>query len=75
MWILRNAAGTFTPVYQQGAPGNGIGGYTLSSVSDRALGFDYDGSGKADHLFLFQPGSGSFIKNSAGAFTTIGSLP
>ncbi len=49
----------FTPVYAQGDPGNGIAGYDLKSVADRAFAFDYDGSGKLDHLALYRPGTGT----------------
>jgi DNA-binding winged helix-turn-helix (wHTH) protein len=52
--ILRNSQGIFTPVFQ----GQGLGGYDLMSVSDRALAFDFDGSGKLDHLLLYRPGMG-----------------
>jgi hypothetical protein len=36
----------------------GIGGYDLMSTSDAVEPFDYDGSGKADHLLLYRPGTG-----------------
>jgi ribosomal protein L24E len=73
MWILRNDGGTFTPVYQQGDPGNGIGGYDLKSGADRAFAFDYDGSGKLDHLALYRPGTGTMwiLKNDGGTFTPV----
>ncbi|KAI9799780.1 MAG: hypothetical protein M1833_003899 [Piccolia ochrophora] len=59
-WILRNVGGSFTPVYSQGDPGSGIGGYDLISPADRAFAFDWSGSGKADHLALYRPGTGTF---------------
>ncbi|MFN2587200.1 MAG: tyrosinase family protein, partial [Actinomycetota bacterium] len=73
MWILKNDGGAFTPVYQQGDPGNGIGGYDLASPGDRALAFDYDGSGRLDHLALYRPGTGTMwiLKNDGGAFTPV----
>ncbi|HEX8653747.1 MAG TPA: Vps62-related protein [Allosphingosinicella sp.] len=73
MWILKNAGGSFTPVYQQGDPGNGIGGYDLKSGDDRAFAFDYDGSGKLDHLALYRPGTGTMwiLKNNGGTFTPV----
>jgi len=66
IWILKNSGGTFSPVYQQSAPGNGIGGYDLQSTADEPYAFDYDGSGKLDHLALYRPGTGSIwiLKNS-----------
>ena len=69
-WILKNSAGNFMPVYQQGDPGSGIGGYDLKSTADRALAFDYSSSGTADHLVLYRPGTGLIwiLKNNAGRF-------
>jgi hypothetical protein len=73
IWILQNAGGTFSAVYAQGDPGNGIGGYDLKSSLDRAFAFDYDSSGKLDHLVLYRPGTGTIwiLRNSAGAFTPV----
>ncbi|HSZ09086.1 MAG TPA: winged helix-turn-helix domain-containing protein [Steroidobacteraceae bacterium] len=64
--ILKNIDGTMVPVYQ----GIGIGGSDLKSPNDRVLAFDYDHSGKSDHLLLYRPGSGlvSVLKNSKGRF-------
>jgi hypothetical protein len=59
IWILRNLGGRFAPIYQQGDPGSGIGGYDLARASDRVLAFDYDGSGRQDHLVLYRPGTGT----------------
>ncbi|MBI3445129.1 MAG: S53 family peptidase, partial [Magnetospirillum sp.] len=73
MWILKNNAGIFTPVYHQGDPGNGIGGYNLKSPADQAFAFDYDHSGKMDHIALYRPGTGTIwiLKNNAGTFTPV----
>ena len=73
MWILKNTAGVFAPVYAQGAPGNGIGGYDLKSPADRAFAFDYDSSGKLDHIALYRPGTGTIwiLKNTAGVFAPV----
>ncbi|KAK4450277.1 hypothetical protein QBC34DRAFT_493956 [Podospora aff. communis PSN243] len=68
-WILRNNGnGTFSPVYQQGNPGNlqgvsghGIGGYDLVKREDRVFAFDYEKRGKADHLCIYRPGRGTFM--------------
>jgi spore germination protein YaaH len=49
----------WSPVYAQGDPGSGIGGYDLASPADRAFAFDYDGSGKLDHLVVYRPGTGT----------------
>lgn len=69
-WILRNNKGTFTPVFQQGDPGQDIGGYDLKSTADRAFAFDYDSSGKLDHLVLYRPGTGTLwiLRNNSGTF-------
>jgi hypothetical protein len=42
IWILRNNAGAFAPVFAEGSPGNGIGGYDLADPADRVFAFDYD---------------------------------
>ncbi len=72
-WILRNTNGSFAPVYHQGDPGNGIGGYDLKSSADQAFAYDYDGSGKLDHVALYRPGTGTFwiLKNSGGTFAPV----
>ena len=72
-----------TPAY-----GSGIGGYNLSSTADKGfafdfnnfsdpadqmLGFDYDSSGKNDHLVLYRPGTGTvwIVKNDHGTFSPV----
>jgi hypothetical protein len=52
--ILKNIGGTFSPVYES----HGIAGYDLLSPADRAFAFDYDHTGKLDHLVLYRPGPG-----------------
>jgi hypothetical protein len=59
IWILRNDNGNFSAVYRQGCPGLGIGGCDLSSTADTAFAFDYDHSGKMDHIVIYRPGKGS----------------
>jgi hypothetical protein len=73
IWILRNSGGAFTPVYAQGDPGAGIGGYDLRSAADRAFAFDYDHSGKLDYLALYRPGTGTMwiLRNSGGTFSPV----
>lgn len=78
IWILKNTAGTFTPVYQQGDPvqgigGQGIGGYDFKSPADKRFAFDYDHSGKLDHLCLYRPGTGIFsiVKHRNGNFSSV----
>src|SRR5258708_26279652 len=55
IYILKNSGGQFSPVYAQGDPGNGIGGYDLRPAADQAFAFDYDGTAKLDHLLLYLP--------------------
>ena len=33
--------------------------YDLRSPADQALAFDYDSSGRADHVTLYRPGTGT----------------
>lgn len=75
-WILRNEHRTgrnFNPVYAQGDPGVGVGGYDLRSDADLAFAFDYEGSGRQDCLALYRPGTGTFwcLKNTNGSFSAV----
>jgi len=51
----------------------GIGGYDLSSTSDCAFAFDYNSSGKLDHVVLYRPGTGiiQIIQNKGGNFSPV----
>jgi hypothetical protein len=51
----------------------GIGGYDLRVAADRAFAFDYDGTGKLDHLVLYRPNYGTIwiLTNSAGQFSAV----
>lgn len=40
---------------------DGIGGYDLKSSADIVFAFDYNHSGKLDHIALYRPGNGSFF--------------
>jgi hypothetical protein len=79
VWIVqKNADGTFNPVYQSTfnastGYGSGIGGYDLRSTSDRMFAFDYDGTGKLDHLVVYRPGTGIvwILANNGGTFTPV----
>jgi hypothetical protein len=67
---LKNREGTFVPVFE----GQGIGGYNLRSADDRALAFDYDHSGKPDHLVVYRLGTSTIwiLKNDGnGIFTPV----
>jgi len=74
-WILQNSYFNFTPVYQSlsGANGFGIGGYDLLAPVDLITPFDYDSTGKLDHLVLYRPGGGiAFVEqNQNGVFTPL----
>ncbi|KAF2254664.1 putative M10A family peptidase [Trematosphaeria pertusa] len=72
-WILRNRSGVFEPVYAQGDPGSGIGGFDLKSPADQAFAFDYDHTGKLDHVALYRPGTGTFwiLRNRSGVFEAV----
>jgi len=70
IWIVENSGGTFGPVYE----GDGIGGYDLKSPHDRVFAFDYDHSGKLDHLVIYRPGTEILwiVKNNGrGTFTPV----
>ncbi len=54
-----NLSRAFVARFHEGDPGTGIGGYDLHSTADRAFAFDYDSSGKMDHLVLYRPGTGT----------------
>lgn len=58
--ILQHERGNkFKPVYTRNpwiSPVVDIGGYVLDSPLDRVMAFDYDHSGKMDHLVCYRPG-------------------
>jgi len=63
IWILKKVSDSdspdaFTAVYHQGDPGSGIGGFDLGDWRDQVFAFDYDGTGKLDHLVCYRPGTG-----------------
>ena len=58
--------------------GSGIGGYNLASTADQVIAYDYDGTGKLDHLACYRPGTGTIwiLKKPGGsdspdAFSTV----
>jgi len=55
IYIIQNSNGNFSPVWQSN---NGIGGYDLMSTADRIVPFDYLGTGKANFLLCYRPGTG-----------------
>lgn len=72
IWILQNAGGRFSPVFASAA-GAGIGGYNLMSSADLIIPFDYNSSGKQDHLLLYRPGTGIcwILQNVGGTFSMV----
>jgi len=50
---------TFTPIYKGTS---GIGEFDLSVTTDQVIAYDFDGSGKLDHLVLYRPGTSSTRK-------------
>ncbi|KAJ5463782.1 hypothetical protein N7475_008726 [Penicillium sp. IBT 31633x] len=70
IWILENKDGTFQPVYREGDPGHGIGGFDLKSSAGRVIAFDYKHSGMLDYLTLYRPGTGTIwiLENQNGSF-------
>lgn len=72
-WVLKHGAGTaFTALYT--SSGDGIGGYDLAETRDQLLAYDYDYSGKLDHLVAYRPGTGiiRIVKHNANnTYTTI----
>jgi hypothetical protein len=85
IWILNNTAPqgstpNFTPIFKSTT---GIGGYNLgvgTSVvnsnfipGDQVFPYDYDGSGKLDHLVLYRPGNRIIwiLKNTNGVFSPV----
>ncbi|MCJ1407581.1 hypothetical protein MMC19_001652 [Ptychographa xylographoides] len=71
--ILRNRNGKFSPVYQQGEGGKGIGGYDLASSADSIFAYDLEGTGRLEYLALYRPGTGTFwlLKNHRGDFSPV----
>lgn len=71
--IVKHQNGNFSRVSRSGDPSNGIGGYDLKSPSDLAFAFDYDHTGKQDHIVLYRPGTGAItiVKNNNGTFQPV----
>lgn len=78
IWFLKRSGLSFVVQPDGEQPYSGIGGYDLTSPDDQAFAFDYDRTGKLDHLVLFRPSSGGFwvLEHKNGRFSrvAIGSL-
>lgn len=70
IFIEEKQNGTYVPVF---VSFSGIGGYDLKEPSDRIIAFDYNGTGHADHLLCYRPGSGVIwiLANDHGAFSPV----
>ncbi|TDW96596.1 hypothetical protein [Dinghuibacter silviterrae] len=73
VWILqwRLKTESWVPVFQSST---GIGGFDLSEVQDKIIAFDYNGSGKMDHLLIYRSGSAAtvwILKNVNGTFSPV----
>jgi hypothetical protein len=64
--VKHNPDNTFSTVWSSA---NGIGGYDLASAADRIVPYDYDHSGKLDHLLAYRPGSKTVFILEHGAGT------
>jgi hypothetical protein len=56
--------------------GSGIGRFDLGDWRDQVFAFDYDGTGKLDHLACYQPGTGTIwilkkVSDSPDAFAVV----
>ena len=67
IFIVANTNGQFSTVFQSTT---GIGTFDLMSPTDRLFAFDYNGSGYADHLVAYRPGTGIIyiLGNAGGGF-------
>ncbi|MFI6603913.1 putative Ig domain-containing protein [Nonomuraea sp. NPDC050536] len=64
VWIVQKGTGDFfETVYQSrtAGAGDGIGGYDMADARDQLIAFDFDGSGKRNHLIAYRPGVGSLF--------------
>ena len=68
--LQRNSDGTFKAVFTSN---QGIGGYNLANPIDKIVAFDYQSSGKLDHLVCYRSGEGVcwILKNVNGTFSPV----
>ena len=59
--ILKRNGGVFEAVFSEPVGGKGIGGFNPDNPADQGFAFDYDSSGKLDHLVFYRPGSGALF--------------
>jgi hypothetical protein len=70
IWFLRNDGGTFTAINRGETI---LGNYDLADNRDRVFAFDYNSSGRLDHLVFYRPGPGDcrIFRNNGGTFTPV----
>ena len=76
--VLDSSAQAATRGFSGWIPPSGIGTYYLQSPDDQSIAFDYDSSGKQDHLVMYRPGDGIIyiLKNrSVSSHPYTGHLP
>ena len=68
--LQKNPDGTFKAVFTSN---QGIGGYNLANPIDKIVAFDYQSSGKLDHLVCYRSGEGVcwILKNVNGTFSQV----
>jgi hypothetical protein len=74
-WIVANENGSFRNVFSEGSPGSGVAGYGLNDPADRAIAFDYNSTGRLDHIVLYNPNIGRLsVVRKNGATNTFESV-
>lgn len=70
LFVLKNTNGEFQQVY---ATWSGVGGYDLKSPFDRVIAYDYNGTGKRDHLVIYRPSRGNFwcLRRAGDSFSAV----
>ena len=57
-WLIRHYEdGSFAPIYWNNSAG--IAGFDFSQYVDRAIAYDYNHTGKMDHVLCWRPGYGA----------------
>ncbi|MBE1878307.1 S1 family peptidase [Myceligenerans pegani] len=74
-WVERNAPALSSQFgWEYRSTTAGIGGYDLASSRDRVIAFDYESSGRTDHLLMYRPGSKLLQvvrRNADGTYTRV----
>lgn len=74
-WVERNAPALSSQFgWEYRSTTAGIGGYNLASAADKVIAYDYEHSGRADHLLLYRPGGKALQivrRNADGTHTRV----